>query len=139
MVSEAELGTKDHKIEKFVLQFKGLSNEQLWREIEKYGNDAPVPERIAASRLLKQRAEIKTAENHAELLTEIRRPHWSISPLFWVSVVAMVAACIAAYPVLFPPPASKLESPVQQKQNAPVKSQQQSVPLPTAPLTTNKK
>lgn len=30
------------------------------------------------------------------------KPHWSVIPLFLVSVVAAVAACIAAYPVLFP-------------------------------------
>lgn len=25
--------------------------------------------------------------------------HWSVVPLFWVSVVAMFAACVAAYPI----------------------------------------
>ena len=28
--------------------------------------------------------------------------HWSTTPGFWVMVVAMVAACIAAYPVVQP-------------------------------------
>lgn len=28
--------------------------------------------------------------------------HWSAAPGFWVAVVAMVAACVAAYSVLFP-------------------------------------
>jgi hypothetical protein len=41
---------------------------------------------------------------HAELLAEIKRPHWSVTPTFWVGVIAMVAACIAAYGVLFPSP-----------------------------------
>lgn len=47
--------------------------------------------------------EEKEKSRHAELLAEIRKPHWSVTPGFVVGVVAMVAACIAAYPVLFPP------------------------------------
>lgn len=27
--------------------------------------------------------------------------HWSATPGFWVSFVAMIAACIAAYPIVF--------------------------------------
>jgi hypothetical protein len=50
-------------------------------------------------------------------LKQLSKPHWSVTPLFWISVVAAVAACIAAYPVLFPSqssqPAAALLSSVQ--------------------------
>lgn len=39
--------------------------------------------------------------------------HWSVVPLFWVSVVAMIAACIAAYPIV----TEWLSPSVQKKQN----------------------
>lgn len=42
-----------------------------------------------------------TAEIHALALQLKPEPHWSTTPGFWVAVVAMVAACVAAYPVLF--------------------------------------
>jgi len=33
-------------------------------------------------------------------LEKLKKPHWSVVPLFWVSVIAAVAACIAAWPVI---------------------------------------
>ena len=33
-------------------------------------------------------------------LKSIKKPHWTITPVFWVSVVAALAACIAAVPVV---------------------------------------
>lgn len=45
--------------------------------------------------------ELRTNALILKKLSAIERPHWSLAPLFWVSVVAAVAACIAAYPVLF--------------------------------------
>jgi hypothetical protein len=47
-------------------------------------------------------AETVLAEIRARITQEVERPHWSTVPGFWISVVAAVAACIAAYPVLFP-------------------------------------
>jgi hypothetical protein len=46
-------------------------------------------------------AETVQAEIRARISKEVDRPHWSTVPAFWISVVAAVAACIAAYPVLF--------------------------------------
>lgn len=45
-------------------------------------------------------------------LDNLKKPHWSVTPAFWVGSVAMVAACIAAYPVLFPQPQAQQSSPV---------------------------
>jgi hypothetical protein len=45
---------------------------------------------------------IISTEINTRLLKALKEPHWSTTPLFWVYVVAAVAACIAAYPVLFP-------------------------------------
>lgn len=59
----------------------------------------------------KVRAKAKRGEYSADALPVVHfwlklheKPHWSLTPLFWVSVVAALAACIAAYPVIFPAP-----------------------------------
>ena len=54
-----------------------------------------------AMQVLHERQQARENLLHAELLTEMRKPHWSITPSFLVGVIAMIAACIAAYPVLF--------------------------------------
>lgn len=35
-------------------------------------------------------------------LQQASQPHWSVIPMFWVAVIAAIAGCIAAYPVVFP-------------------------------------
>lgn len=57
---------------------------------------------VTAKIILAERREKFANLKHAELLAEIEKPHWSVTPSFIVGFVAMVAACIAAYPVLFP-------------------------------------
>jgi len=94
---------------------------------------------IAAVQLIHERQQAKEKANHVELLAEIKRPHWSVTPLFWVSVLAAVAACIAAYPVLFPSQAQKSASPVPPTQNGPTKSPTPSIPLPAASPTSSEK
>lgn len=104
MVSEAELGTKEQGIRNFRRQFSDYSNEQLIFVIENYGSDSSAPERIAASFVFHQRKQDEEKSKHAELLAEIKRPHWSTPYLFWVSVVGMLAACVAAYFAIYPVP-----------------------------------
>ncbi len=41
--------------------------------------------------------EIISTEINARLLKALAKPHWSLTPLFWVSVVGAVAAVVAAY------------------------------------------
>ncbi|MFA6443730.1 MAG: hypothetical protein WCV99_15445 [Sterolibacterium sp.] len=79
--------------------------------------------------------ETREKARHAELLAEIRKHHWSVTPGFWVGVVAMVAACIAAYGVLVPQPQAQSPSAVvvpskQTTQPAPVPSSNSPQPLP---------
>src|SRR5258708_15947811 len=45
-----------------------------------------------------------SAELLARGLEKIKVLHWSVTPSFWLLLISAVAACIAAYPVLFPPP-----------------------------------
>ncbi len=59
--------------------------------------------------------------------------HWSVVPLFWVSVVAMIAACIAAYPIAsaWLQPSTQADqsasgNSASQSQSAPAKEQSQS-------------
>lgn len=51
----------------------------------------------AALRVYHQRKLARENALHAELIAEIRRPHWSVTPGFVVGLVAMIAAVIAAY------------------------------------------
>lgn len=85
-----------------------------------------------------------------ELLTRsIKRaskPHWTIPVGFWIAVIAMIAACIAAYPVLFPAQASRaaLEAPkpvqtIQPAQNKPSNLQQQSIDSQAIPKNKQQK
>ena len=83
--------------------------------------------------------EIVSTEINARLLKVAATPHWSLTPLFWVSVVAAVAACIAAYPVVFPSQERKLAPVVPQTQNDTAKSQPLSIPPPIAPPASNKR
>lgn len=39
-------------------------------------------------------------EINRRLLEEIKRPHWTLTPNFWIALVAAVAASIAAFPVV---------------------------------------
>lgn len=45
-----------------------------------------------------------TSELQARSIERAGKPHWSTVPSFWLLVISAVAACIAAYPILFPPP-----------------------------------
>ena len=52
-------------------------------------------------------------------LNDIMEPHWTLTPAFWVASLAMIAACIAAYPVvkdwILPPQGVKHAVPIQQQ------------------------
>ena len=78
-------------------------------------------------------------EMSARDMKRLSRPHWSVTPLFWVSVVAAVSACIAAYPVLFPSQAHQSDSVNKKAHNEPSKSQKQSQQLPPSQPIANKK
>ena len=73
--------------------------------------------------------EIITNELHRRLLKSLKEPHWTLTPAFWISLVAAVAACIAAIPVVkdwFSPP-EPLRAPVDQQ----AKSETPKSPLPS--------
>jgi len=55
------------------------------------------PRGIAATKILAERRAKIDQAHHVELLSEIKRPHWSVTPLFWVSVVGAFSAVVAAY------------------------------------------
>ena len=52
-------------------------------------------------------------------LNEIMEPHWPLTPAFGVAFLAMIAACIAAYPVvkdwILPPQGEKRVGSIQQQ------------------------
>jgi len=53
---------------------------------------------------LKNKEKLDEARHHEiqNKLEELKKPHWTVNPTFWVSLVAMIAACIAAYFTVFP-------------------------------------
>jgi hypothetical protein len=67
---------------------------------------------IAAKQLLEERRQTSNKERekletarHIEIqkkLEELKKPHWTTKYGFWVALVAMLAACIAAYFTVFP-------------------------------------
>jgi hypothetical protein len=83
-----------------------------------YTRTAIAEDHIAAVQLLRERQESSARERHdalvgridryrseikgrhQELLAAVKKPHWSTTPAFWVAVLAMCAACIAAYPTV---------------------------------------
>lgn len=91
---------KPSEIAEWKERYSAYCDEQLIAEKHQWVENSEM--HIAAVQLLHERQKAREEANHARLLAEIKRPHWSTTPAFWVSVIAMVAACIAAAPVLFP-------------------------------------
>lgn len=50
-----------------------------------------------------QTAQLIASELQARAIDRASKPHWSTVPSFWLLVISAIAACIAAYPVLFQP------------------------------------
>jgi len=38
--------------------------------------------------------ELATAELNIRLLKSLKKPHWTVHPNFWVSLIAAIAACV---------------------------------------------
>jgi hypothetical protein len=99
---------------------------------------SPSPAEILAMSIAQLEARLKTSfldVREREMITNalmlkkldrIRDPHWTLTPAFWVAVVAAVAACIAAYPVLFPSQTPQSARPVPPVPAASGASQKQS-------------
>lgn len=75
------------------LQFEHFSEAELITRANKEPHGASG---IAAKQLLVERQAAVAAGNHRELLAEIRKPHWSVTPGFLVGAVAAVASIVAA-------------------------------------------
>jgi hypothetical protein len=75
------------------VELKRIADQCRWTE---KGDDAAfiLHERDQAEQ---QKSREEELARHKELLDEIKRPHWSVTPGFLVGVAAMVASCIAAY------------------------------------------
>ena len=48
-----------------------------------------------------QLQQIITSELFRRNLVRTSKPHWSMTPSFWLLIISTTAACIAAYPVIF--------------------------------------
>jgi len=94
-----------------VAEIKALSDDELLAVLNRESGlegIIPLPLQLAITSELMAR--------HAE---RIAKPHWSVTPQFWLGLVAAIAGCIAAYPVVFPP---------QQKPVAPIVTHGQAKP-----------
>jgi hypothetical protein len=77
-----------------VSEVKALSDEELLSvlsgESKHEGMVLPQLQQVITSELLRRNME------------RTSKPHWSVAPSFWLLIVGTSAACIAAYPVVFP-------------------------------------
>lgn len=78
----------------FYAEYVGREDVHLMAIAASWNNH---PRGIAATKILAERQAIIDQARHAELLAEIKRPHWSVTPLFWISVVGAFSAVVAAY------------------------------------------
>ncbi|MGZ8215334.1 MAG: hypothetical protein ACXWTP_12645 [Methylosarcina sp.] len=83
-------------------------SHSFWQQLDEANNEQDVRRRIAeglysqpalgiAQEWLRSKDEERAKQRQADLIAEIKRPHWSVTPGFLVGVVAMIASCIAAY------------------------------------------
>ena len=45
-----------------------------------------------------------TSELQARSIERASKPHWCMVPSFWLLVISAIAACVAAYPIVFQQP-----------------------------------
>jgi hypothetical protein len=123
--------TKKDIIAEWKARYSDYSDEQLIAEKHQWVESAEM--HIAAVQLLHERQKVREEASHAKLLSEIRHPHWSVTPSFYllvVSVLLATAALVVALAGLPPrqtlvavvaPPAQT----IQPVRNTPLDSQQQ--------------
>jgi hypothetical protein len=113
--------------------YKKMSVEELEHILAKY-RPGDTPFGAAASYELQRRYLEKAVH-------QISKPHWTLTPAFWVAVAAMLFAAIAAFPViqgwlLSSPPVSKAASSQQQQSQSKLPLPTEAKTLPPAPSRT---
>jgi len=97
--------TLEHEIQNYISAFAHKTDEELMRETHRWV--AHSEQHIAAKILIEQRRKAKEKAQeeleqlrHSEIqrqLEELKRPHWTVLPNFWLTFASAIAAVIAAY------------------------------------------
>jgi hypothetical protein len=77
--------------------------------------------------------QVITSELLRRNMERTSKPHWSVTPSFWLLIIGTSAACIAAYPVVFPKTeqsAAVVEPPAQTIQPVSSKPSSSQQPVP---------
>jgi len=95
----------EHEIQNYISAFAHKTDEELMRETHRWV--AHSEQHIAAKILIEQRRKAKEKAQeeleqlrHSEIqrqLEELKRPHWTVLPNFWLTFASAIAAVIAAY------------------------------------------
>jgi len=125
-----------HSIDDFRADFAGKSDEYLITIAETWKGQKPG---IAAAIILADQKAKLAEKNHAKLLAEIKRPHWSVTPSFIVGIIGSISAVAAAYyAYLAYSQPQQLTSVNQQSQNASPMLQKHLPSLPLQPPQSRK-
>ncbi|HWZ94498.1 MAG TPA: hypothetical protein VNW30_04820 [Opitutaceae bacterium] len=97
--------TIDEAAAQYRQAYASKTNAELLHEKIRFNQLSP--QYIAATQLLEERrlqAEQKREADEeirhkaiADKLDELKKPHWTVKPIFWISVVSAIAAILAAY------------------------------------------
>lgn len=71
-----------------------IENELSRRQIKKENQKLLEQSRTLHGEVMEEHRKLKSS------VDELREPHWTMTPSFWVSVAAMIFAAIAAWPVI---------------------------------------
>jgi len=88
------------EIEKTKKRYKDLSPLELKKKQLEFSHMTDTSDYIAISELIEQNDIVAPEIRHAELvgkLDELKKPHWTVNPTFWIAVVAAIAGVAAAY------------------------------------------
>lgn len=79
---------------------------KFWAQLDAANDEQDVRRRIAeglyhqphlgvAQEWIRRRDEAKASQRHAELIYEIKRPHWSVTPSFYLLVASVLLTAVA--------------------------------------------
>lgn len=72
-----------------------IENELSRRQLKRENQQMMEQSRALHAEMIKEHGKLKNS------VDQLKKPHWTMTPSFWVAVAAMIFAAIAAWPVIF--------------------------------------
>jgi hypothetical protein len=88
----------DFEIKTCKQMYADHTDAQLIQHTHELGSETA--RHIAAQQLLAERREKKEVERQQRIedrLEELKKPHWTVKPTFWIAIISAIAAIVAAY------------------------------------------